>query len=134
MRGTRIAQEILDFGCRRVGGVERQEDPARTHRRQVEHQGLDRLLDLHGDAVASFEPRIDQGGREARRDGVDVGVAVGAAIGEFGEPAARIGPPGCHQAVEQRVGHATSFIASTLARPGKRPVTARLAATSAWAA
>ena len=48
-RRLRIAQEVIDLR-RLIGGVQRHVDQTGPQRRQVEHQSLRRLLDLHGHA------------------------------------------------------------------------------------
>ena len=57
--GLGVADEILELG-RHVGGVERIVDGAGLERRQIEHDVLDRLLDLHHDAVARLDAELDE--------------------------------------------------------------------------
>ena len=72
--GLGVAEEVLDLG-RRVAGVERQEDPARPHRGEVEHDRLDRLLDLGRDPVAGPQPQDREGVRHPPGPGDEVGIA-----------------------------------------------------------
>ncbi len=77
-----VADEVFDLAAL-VGRVERQEDIARAQRRQVQHHGFDRFLDLHGDAAAFGQLQRRQQVGDARAGMVEVAPAVeqGLAIG-----------------------------------------------------
>ena len=75
----RVADEIVDLGPG-IGGVQRQEDPAHLQRRQIQRDGLGRLLDLDGHAVAGRHARRGQRARQrldhaAHPGKADVGLA-----------------------------------------------------------
>ncbi len=61
-----IADEVLHLAAL-VGGVERQVDQARAQHRQVQHQGLDRLLGLRGDSRRPRAGRATRAGSRSSR-------------------------------------------------------------------
>ena len=75
--GLGIADEVLDLAGL-VGVVQRQVDMARAQHRQVEHQRLDRLLGLHGDARAFGQRQRGEQVGDARARLVEVAPAVAA--------------------------------------------------------
>ena len=75
-----VADEVLDLG-RGVAGVERQEDPAGAHRAEVEHDRLDRLLDLGGDPVAGLHAEAGEGVGHPAGAGDEVGIGDALAGG-----------------------------------------------------
>ena len=79
-RGLGVADEVLDLG-RGVAGVERQEDAAGADRAEVEHDRLDRLLDLGGDPVAGLHAEADEGVGHPAGAGDEVGVGDALAGG-----------------------------------------------------
>ena len=77
-----VAHKILDFVFL-VGRVERQKHQARTQRGQVEHEGFDRLVDLHRHTSACWQlERLQQVGHHGAGP-IEVGPAVVQAVVGF---------------------------------------------------
>ena len=99
-----IADEVLHLAAL-VGGVERQVDQAGAQHRQVQHQGLDRLLGLHGDSRARGQVERREQVRDPRGASLEIapGVDEGLAVGAFDRHRVEIGGKGLAQRNEQVV-------------------------------
>ena len=99
-----IADEVLDLAAL-VGGIERQVDEAGAQHRQVQHQGLDRLLGLHGDSRARGQVERREQVRDPRGAALEVapGVDEGLAVAAFDRHRVEIGGKGLAQRDEQVV-------------------------------
>ncbi len=79
-----VGQKILNLR-RRVAGVERQKHAARHHRADIKLQRLQRLVDLHRDAVARLDAQPDQRRRHPLGPGEERAIGDGFACAGAGE-------------------------------------------------
>ena len=76
--GLRVADEIFHLGGR-IGGIERQKGGSGAQRRQIEHDGVDALLDLRRHSIIGPHTERLQGIGAARGVRHELLIAEGAA-------------------------------------------------------